>query len=319
MTDIEIAPRPVDSLWPARGPFSRDNDAYARWRDRKLADAPESAADLIVEIADLSAPSEIEKAAILERCRRANMAIYACRGRCLDDRAVRPDLAAFAAAFGLRDLEDHRSAADDGIVALEVAAGGGRVGFIPYSTLALNWHTDGYYRPITEPIRAMVLHCVRPAADGGRNGLMDPEIAYIRLRDRDPELIDALMHAGAMTIPEFAEEGRLRPTATGPVYWVDPASGALLMRYTARKRNISWRDDPATKAAATALIEIMNGDDDQVFRTRLDAGQGLICNNVLHDRTAFRDAEEAGAGRLYYRARYRDRIADSLPAWFAGS
>ncbi|MCC2111184.1 MAG: TauD/TfdA family dioxygenase, partial [Hyphomicrobiales bacterium] len=299
MTNTETASPPVESLWPERGPFSRDKDAYRRWRDRKLAGTPDSAADLIVEIVDLSAPTEIEKAAILDRCRRANMAIYACRGRCLDDREVRPDLTAFAATFGLIDLEDHRSAAGDGLVALEVAAGGGRVGFIPYSTSALNWHTDGYYRPIDAPIRAMVLHCVRPAADGGTNGLMDPEIAYIRLRDRDPELIDALMHPAAMTIPEFAEEGRLRPTATGPVYWVDPASGALQMRYTARKRNISWRDEAATKAAAAALIEVMNGDDPQLFRTRLAAGQGLICNNVLHDRTAFEDTDVAGTGRLY--------------------
>jgi hypothetical protein len=34
---------------------------------------------------------------------------------------------------------------------------------------------------------------------------------------------------------------------------------------------------------------------------------GLVCNNVLHDRSGFRDG--ATRKRLVYRARYYDRIA----------
>ena len=37
----------------------------------------------------------------------------------------------------------------------------------------------------------------------------------------------------------------------------------------------------------------------------LAPGQGLICNNVLHDRTGFHDN---GPARLLYRGRYYDRI-----------
>jgi hypothetical protein len=38
----------------------------------------------------------------------------------------------------------------------------------------------------------------------------------------------------------------------------------------------------------------------------LQAGEGLISNNVLHNRTAFEDGP--GHRRLIYRARFYDRI-----------
>jgi hypothetical protein len=46
-----------------------------------------------------------------------------------------------------------------------------------------------------------------------------------------------------------------------------------------------------------------------VFALRLAGGQGLVCNNVLHNRSAFNDAPAPGRGRLVYRARYFDRVA----------
>ncbi len=46
-------------------------------------------------------------------------------------------------------------------------------------------------------------------------------------------------------------------------------------------------------------------------RCRLGSGQGIIGNNVLHDRTAFRDGETGQ--RLVYRARFLDRIAGTGP------
>jgi len=38
---------------------------------------------------------------------------------------------------------------------------------------------------------------------------------------------------------------------------------------------------------------------------------GIVCNNVLHDRTGFVDHPQWP--RLLYRARYRDRIGASCP------
>jgi alpha-ketoglutarate-dependent taurine dioxygenase len=80
------------------------------------------------------------------------------------------------------------------------------------------------------------------------------------------------------------------------------------MRYTARGTNIAWKDDAATRAALTALERVLGEDGSRwIFRLRLEAGMGIVCNNVLHNRSAFRDD---GARRLLYRLRYLDRVAD---------
>ena len=60
------------------------------------------------------------------------------------------------------------------------------------------------------------------------------------------------------------------------------------------------------RTAVQRLREILDSDSPYVFRLRLAGGQGLVCNNVLHDRSEFTDAPDAG--RLVYRARYSDRI-----------
>ena len=78
------------------------------------------------------------------------------------------------------------------------------------------------------------------------------------------------------------------------------------MRYSARKKNIQWRDDDITRAAREFLKEILADENGPVIRYRLQAGEGLISNNVLHNRTAFE--EEPGRGRLIFRARFYDRI-----------
>jgi hypothetical protein len=153
-----------------------------------------------------------------------------------------------------------------------------------------------------------VLHCARDAPEGGVNSLLDQDIAYIRLRDRDPAFIAALMHPEAMTIPAGEEaHGRPRPENTGPVFFVDPATGALVMRYTARKRYVSWRQDPATRAALAALDEVLQNDP-LILTYKMRPGEGMVCNNVLHTRTGF-DNGGAPAGRLLYRVRYYGRVA----------
>jgi hypothetical protein len=111
-----------------------------------------------------------------------------------------------------------------------------------------------------------------------------------------------------LTIPANEEDGAtMRPAQTGPVFSTD--GGALHMRYTARTRSIEWRPDEATRAAVQYLKQILDSDSPYVFTLRLAAGQGLVCNNVLHDRSAFTDAP--GEGRLVYRARYVDRVAST--------
>ena len=233
------------------------------------------------------------------------MAIYRCRNGSGDRAAVLQ----FGARFGLQRLDHHLCADDDGVSELSVAAGGLRSGYVPYSNRSLSWHTDGYYNDPARPVRAVVLHCVHPAAAGGENALLDPDLAYIHLRDENPAFIDALQHPACMTIPANSGESGdddIRPAVSGPVFSRDPRSGAIHMRYSARRKNIRWRDDALTRAAVACLTEMLAAADGPVLRYRLQAGEGLISNNVLHNRTSFEDGP--GARRLIYRARYHDRI-----------
>lgn len=289
-----------------RNPFDlTQGDAYQHWRADKLACQPTQACDLIVDVADPCALQENERLALLQRCNTANMAIY--RSPVVrEDKAIPRRL---ANQLGLHRLDGNWLADEDGISQIAVTApAGDRMALIPYTTRPIKWHTDGYYHPDHRPIRAMVLHCVRPASSGGETALMDHEMAYIALRDANPDWIRALMAPNAMTIPErLDDDGIARPEQAGPVFLVDTPSGKLHMRYTARTRSIQWKDDAATLDAVAFLERFLASDSAPIFRLRLDPGMGLVCNNVLHDRAAFVD--DPSRPRLLYRARYLDRIA----------
>jgi alpha-ketoglutarate-dependent taurine dioxygenase len=292
-----------------------NRDSYRRWCEHKLRDYPVRAEELVVEVRDPRALTPAERSELLRRCRQTNMAVYAGRLAEVADKAIPR---ALGVQFGLTHLDSNLLADDDAISSVRVVPEKSGRGYIPYSNQRLLWHTDGYYNRPEQPIRAFVLHCVSPAADGGENALLDHEMAYLMLRDADPEYIRALMAPDAMTIPANAESGEDRAAVTGPVFSVDPESGALHMRYTARTRSIEWKPDAATRAAVTFLEGLLAGDSPHVMRHRLAAGQGLICNNVLHNRTGFTDAVDSGQARLLYRARYFDRIAGtSLKEFFS--
>jgi hypothetical protein len=298
----------------ASSPFDLDDDAgYRRWRDLKLARYPRRREDFVVEIADPSRLTPEERAAVLRLCRRANMAFYRFAETERGEAQTRRDLLDLGSCFGLVAIEDHRSAEADGIVRIEVVSDGGRFGYIPYTNRAINWHTDGYYNyhGPHRSVQAMLLHCGRSAADGGVNRLLDHEIAYIRLRDACAGFVEALMHPQAMAIPASIEQGgRIRPENVGPVFFVDPRTGALGMRFTARKRNIVWRDDAMTREAVGYLERVLEADP-LVVASRLGPGEGIICNNVLHDRTGFAEATGSDAGRLLYRVRYHGRVGEA--------
>lgn len=288
-------------------PFDPDSSAaYLRWRDHKLAQAITRTDDLIVEIKDPRALTTAEHDALLDRCRRNNMAIYATGGDPADEDMVRR----FGLQFGLASLDANWLAGEQGITRVTVCADDGqRQAYIPYTDRAIKWHTDGYYNPPERQIRGMIMHCVHSAGQGGENRLLDHEIAYLLLRDENTDFIRALSAPDAMTIPERTDEyGVARAAQTGPVFSVDPASGQLHMRYTARTRSIVWKQDAATLAAVAALEKLLASDLPHIHGIRLEPGMGLLCNNVLHDRAAFVD--DVTAPRLMFRARYLERIAE---------
>ena len=280
-----------------------DEPAYQAWRAEKLAHFPKTLAELAVEVRDPRALGAKEKQALLDRCARANMAVYASPTGGDPDKEIPRRL---GLQLGLRDLDPNYLADDDGISPLAVAERGTRGEFIPYTNRGIKWHTDGYYNPDARTVRAVLLHCVERAETGGENDLLDHEIAYIQLRDRDPQHIRALMAPDAMTVPARVEGGRIeRPAQAGPVFSID-AGGFLHMRYTARAVSIEWKQDAATLAALAALEDILAAASPWIFRGRLEPGMGLISNNILHTRTPFTDS--ALHQRLIYRARYYQRI-----------
>lgn len=282
-------------------------EAYRRWRDVKLHAHPRSVDELVVEIGDTHRLTEPQRHAILDRCGRCNMALYAGKWGDHPDKSIPRNL---ARQLGLVHLDRNPLADDDGITPLAVAEEGERCGFIPYTDRPIRWHTDGYYNAPEQPIRALVLHCVSPAAEGGENRLLDHELAYILLREENPDFIHALMQRDAMTIPaRVDEEGVARPARSGPVFSVDRQTARLHMRYTARTHSIVWKQDPMTLAAVAALKRLLDGGSPFIFRARLEAGMGLVCNNVLHERAAFADSGERR--RLLYRARYYERVIDA--------
>lgn len=295
----------VNSNQANLSPFDLDDTgAYKKWRDQKLASLPPGIDAIIVEIEDLARLSESEKHAIMGCLRDCNMAIYACRQYCPDDKAHVRNL---GREFGMERLDHNRGADDEGITELEVKHDAAHKRYIPYTNRAIHWHTDGYYNTPEQSIRSMVLHCIEPAIKGGENALLDHELAYIHLRDLDPDYIRALMQDDALTIPANIIDGEmLRPDRSCPVFSIDQENN-LHMRYTERTHNIIWKDDPIVSAAINALVNFLHSDSPYIYRGTLQTGQGLICNNVLHDRSAFEDDKHHT--RLLYRLRYYDRIA----------
>ena len=285
-------------------PFSLNDDtAYQAWRECKLEDYPERVEDLIVEINDPRRLTKAEFKTIHERCRKTNMAIYAGSTGSDPDKEI-PRL--FGEQFGLNELDCNMGADGDGITTLQVVDSEWRGSYIPYTNRPIHWHTDGYYNRPEQQIRGLLLHCVAPAVKGGENTLLDHEMAYIHLRDANPDYIRALMMAEVMTIPPNVEDGiELRPARSGPVFSLLP-DGNLHMRYTARTRSIEWHPDPLVREAVGALTALLASDSPYIYRATLQPGQGLISNNVLHDRTGF--DEDGKHRRQLYRLRYYQRM-----------
>jgi hypothetical protein len=185
---------------------------------------------LVVEVQDPRRLSAAERATLLARCRRANMAIYVSpQGDDPDKDIIR----LLGLQLGLARLDHNSGADEDAVTSLKVQEDAYHRGYIPYTNRPISWHTDGYYNTPERQIHGLLLHCVLPAAEGGRNALLDHEMLYIALRDHNPNHVRALMHPEAMTIPPSRVDGaETRPPSPGPVF-----SAELL---TCRQNQCDW-------------------------------------------------------------------------------
>jgi len=285
-------------------PVIADPVRYRRWRADKLKRARRCLAQPVVEVGDPAHLTAAELSALRERVEAVNFALYRTAAA-----FSHLALKRLCRQVGLARLVANPFAEASGISEIRAAARGeSRRAYIPYSNRALDWHTDGYYHPPGRPIGGFALHTVRPAPRGGENRLLDHEMLYLLLRDRAPVLAACLFADDVLTIPPGTEaDGSPRPAHTGPVFWM--CGGRLQMRFTLRRRHIGWKQSPQVRSALAEIKAILNDPDSPFTLTRrLRAGEGIICNNVLHNRAAFTVPADGQPGRLVLRARFYDRI-----------
>ncbi len=289
--------------------YYKNESAYQQWKVTKLAHYPTTINQLIVPISNPKQLTTIELQQLKDLLLKTNMVIYAIEGE-LGRQADKSIPEHIGRQLGISALDKNECADADGFTSIQVVDTGLHAIYIPYSNKGINWHTDGYYNHLSEQIYSMILHCVRPAQEGGDNKLWDPDIIYMMLRDKNPDYIKALMSANAMTIPKNVLDGQLiRPDRSGPVFMITQ-NGRLHMRYSARQRNVIWHNDALTQEAQQVLRALLDRPSEYQFQGRLATGQGLICNNVLHTRSTFKD--DPKQPRLLYRGRYFDMIKQSV-------
>ena len=280
-----------------------NSDEYQYWRDEKLTNTTTELTDCIVEIQNPFKLTPVEKNKLQSLCQKVNFALFQIQPIDQYDEAI----ISINTQLGLKDFDQHLFVKTGGLAHITQSDKKDQGEFIPYTDKNLGWHTDGYYNTIEQRIRAFSLFCVRPALKGGISEWIDPQMIYILLREDNPDVVKALTHPKAMSIPEHRVDGEVRrATSVGPVFFIDEKTQALYMRYTQRKKNIGFLDSLEIKQAVGYLDTLLNTTTDYHFKHLMQTGQGLLCNNVLHKRNAFTDDKDNP--RLLLRGRYFNRI-----------
>ena len=282
-------------------------ELYQRWREEKLAAVSPSSVVEPIEIADPRALTKSEIDKITTNCRVCNFCLYVFTKVSQTD--PRKTVIAFARQLGLYHIDKPAHRDTHRVATITVNAEQQTEEYIPYTNRPINWHTDGYYNTQARQIRGVIMHCVQAASRGGANKLLDPELVYIKLRDIDSQLIEALMSSNALCIPANDKHPEMRrPARGGPVFSMDCYNAKLHMRYTHRTKSVSWAANQSTEKAARVLRDVIENLSEQASTVRLEPRQGILCNNVLHTREGFTDVT-SGRSRTLLRARYFERIA----------
>ena len=277
---------------------------YNRWASDKLGSYTNNINNLMVEIRNPLKLSKSEKDKCFKILKSQNMVFFNI-GK--PQKNIGFSLQELARQFGMGDYELDSQSNETGLTKIQVETNKDHGEYIPYTNKPLNWHTDGYYNALDRKIKGMVLHCVSPAAKGGESALMDPEMAYILLRDENPDYIDALMRVDVMKIPANIENNNIiREAQNGPVFSLCDEKKYLHMRYTGRSHSVKWKNDRTATAAVEFLSEVLKSDSPYIHKHVFSGGEGVLSNNVLHKRAGFED--DTQRQRIFLRARYLDRI-----------
>ena len=184
-----------------KSPFQIENETeYKEWRKKKLSLYPVKKENLFTKF-DNKDLSNIGIDSLKKIIKKYNFASYEFNTKLTD-----ANIQEFCSRLQLKDSisnllanENDISNITDQSTVKEKKSG---VEYIPYTNKQLNWHTDGYYYPITDSVKSFLLHCENPAANGGQNILLDHEIIYIYLRDHNPDFIEILMQNNIMVVGE---------------------------------------------------------------------------------------------------------------------
>jgi len=286
-----------NTKYPNRFDLNSDED-YQQWREEKLAAYPDNIGDLVVELGDMTALTNTEKTKIQELIELANMCVFTSGSAPIN----MDSLLSIGEQLGVThtDKSVRHSKSD------ELTNSGILNKAIPFSTRHVRWHTDATYYGSDKTIQSLFLLCKRPAIEGGNNKVLDNEILYIHLRDKEPEALKILMRDDCFMYKN-PKTGEISKDLGGKVFWINP-EGQLCYRFSFRKMDMAWSEDSDVLAARDTLESLILNESEYVIEGRLEAGMGLASNNVMHTREKLIDSDDEASQRLLFRTRFYDRI-----------
>ena len=257
--------------------FTAKSAEFLRWAEEKENNIPQNTDGISVNIHDINNVKISEIAKIKETIHKYNSCIYSSKVALKNN----TNLLKFVESVGMRTYDCNNIESNE--ISTITPLQNNKINYIPYTDKPLNWHTDGYYDK--KSIFSWLLHCVNPATQGGENYLLDHELAlreYV-LRNDD---INNLMAEDAITIPESKETSR--PEISTYIFSFKNQYKKLHMKFSMRKDNIGI--SPKASSAITKLREIIENDCSKYSLTyKLQKNEGIITNNILHGREAFKD------------------------------
>ncbi len=158
-----------------------------------------------------------------------------------------------------------------------------------YTDAPVDLHTDQPF--LAEPPRYQMLHCMRPAEEGGENAVADARAAAEYLRRTDAEAFEVL---STVPIRFHRVQQRFEKIFVGPLLELEP--DGRLRRVRSSYFTMAPQELPFARMEAFYRAyrrwERLVADPCHHWRFRLAAGDFLLYDNwrVLHARTRFRGA-----------------------------
>ena len=257
--------------------FTAKSAEFLRWAEEKEKNIPQNTDGISVNIHDINNVKISEIAKIKETIYKYNSCIYSSKIALKSN----TNLLKFVELVGMRTYDCNNI--DSNEISTITPLQNSEINYIPYTDKPLNWHTDGYYDK--KSIFSWLLHCVNPATQGGENYLLDHELVLREYLLRNDD-INNLMAEDALTIP--ASKDTSRPEISTYIFSFKNKYRRLHMRFSMRKDNIGT--SAKASPAIIKLKEIIENDCAKYSLTyKLQKNEGIITNNILHGRKAFKD------------------------------